>query len=295
MRLGPFVLICLIGSGWGLHFLFTKALGSASVKEALAFLVLYILGTASGLLALGLLGSRAYRPTWGQVRFFAISSSFGYLGPILAELIIAPNVNAGIFALIAGATPVTTVAIAALFGFERVTVVLAGALAAGSASALVLLGPGAEAGGPVFWIALAFVVPLLYGADNVYIERAWPKGLDSLQVAAGEGVVATVICASVALAFGVRADDIAVAADRGGWLLAGLILTSFVSTWLYFHVAHGSGAVFVSFASYIAILAGVLGGVLFFAERPGWPLALAAALLIVALRLLARHRQAHQS
>lgn len=289
---GSLLLLLLLGAGWGLHVVLTKALGAQSLAEALALFVVYVSGTATGLVAVALLRGRFYRPRAGAIRFFAISSSLGYLGPILAELVIAPRIDAGVFALIAGATPVATVAIAAALGLERLGRRLALALCAGTAAAVVLVAPGIGGGGPSGWIAAAFVVPLLYGADNVYIERAWPKGLDTLQVSAGEGIVAAALCALLALAFGVGPAEAAAAAAAGGWLLAALIAISLASVLIYFHLVRTAGAVFVSFASYVAIAAGVAAGILVFGERPGGMLAAAAALLGTALWLLHRDRQA---
>src|SRR5690606_4239834 len=167
-----------LGGLWGLHIVFAKAIGAEDARSALALLVLYVSAAAAGLIAVALLRSRPFRPDLRRVRFFAISSALGYMGPIFFELLIAPRIDASVFALIAGATPLATVGLAVAVGRDRLSPVLAGAIVAGSAAALLLLGPAAFGAGaaPPFWVALAFAVPLLYGAGDVFIEANWPDG-----------------------------------------------------------------------------------------------------------------------
>ncbi len=291
-------LLLLLGGLWGLHVGLAKAIGADGPRQALALLVLYVACSATGLVAMALLRGKAFRPTASMLRYFAISSAMGYLGPIFGELLVAPRIDASVFALVAGATPLATVGIAMAAGRDRLTPLLAAALAAGSASALVLLGPaawqgegGPGSGGPALWVALAFVVPLLYGSGDVYIEARWPRELDLTQVAAGEGVVASCWTVLLAATFGVGPADIATEAARAGWPATGLVATALAATWLYFAVLDRAGAVFVSFASYVTIATGVLAGVIVFGERPGPSLLVAGALTGLALWLLNRDRR----
>ena len=289
---GTILLLVLLGGLWGLHIVFAKAIGAEGPREALAVLVLYIGAASCGLLAVAAFRARACRPTRSMLRFFLLSSALGYLGPLFVELLAAPRIDAGIFGLIAGATPLATVGLAVAFGRDRLSPRLALALGAGTAAALVLLGPAAwgGGGGPLPWVALAFLVPLLYGAGDVFIEANWPTGLDVYQVAAGEGVVATCWAVLLAIAFGVSPADVASAAHDGGWPAAGLVATALAATWLYFALIDRAGAVFVSFGSYVTIGMGVLAGIAVFGERPGLDLAAAAILIAAALWLLGRDR-----
>lgn len=287
------MLLLLLGGLWGLHIAFAKAIGADGPRQALALLVLYVACSATGLVAMALLRGKAFCPTAPMLRYFAISSGLGYLGPIFGELLVAPRIDASVFALVAGATPLATVGIAVAAGRDRLSRTLAAALAAGSLAALVLLGPAAwqGEGGPLPWVALAFAVPLLYGAGDVYIEARWPRELDLTQVAAGEGVVASCWTILLAATFGVGPADVAAEATRAGWPAAGLVATALAATWLYFAVLDRAGAVFVSFASYVTIATGVLAGIAVFGERPGAALVAAGALTALALWLLNRDRR----
>ncbi|HET7409193.1 MAG TPA: hypothetical protein VFJ13_03270, partial [Paracoccaceae bacterium] len=87
---GTLALLVLLGGLWGLHIVFAKAIGAGDARSVLALLVLYVSAAAVGLIAVALLRSRPFRPNLRRVRFFAISSALGYLGPIFFELLIAP-------------------------------------------------------------------------------------------------------------------------------------------------------------------------------------------------------------
>ena len=293
---GPatFALLVLLGALWGLHIVFAKAIGAEDARQALALLVAYLWATAAALVAIALARGRAFRPSAAMLRYFAASSGLAYIGPIFLELLVAPRIDASVFALLAGAVPLATVGIAVAFGQDRLSGTLAAALGAGCAAALALLGPEAlRAGAPgtaLPWLALALLVPLLYGAGDVYIDANWPPALDVSQVAAGEGVLAACWAVFLALLFGVAAADVARSVAAGGWPVAGLIACALGTTWLYFLVIQLAGAVFVSFASYVTIATGVIAGVLLFGERPGTALAAAALLVALALWLLNRDR-----
>lgn len=289
MRRGSdLLLLALLGVGWGLHVVLSKALGAQDAGEAMAYLSVYMAASALGLISMGAVFSRPFRPTLRLLVFFVFSSVLGYLGPILAELVIAPRIEAGLFALIASLTPVLTAAVAAVLGLDRLTGRLAAALAAGSAAAVLTVAPdlgGMRAGGTL-WVALAFVVPAFYALDNVYIQARWPEPLDVFQVSAGEAVVALGLTSGLALTWGVTPQDMARAAGQGGAVLAGLVLAALATVWLFFYLVRHCGAVFVSFAGFVSLGTGVLCGIVFFDERPTPTLAAAAVLTMIALWLL---------
>jgi drug/metabolite transporter (DMT)-like permease len=285
-------LLVLLGGLWGLHIVFAKAIGAEGAREALALLILYISAAAFGFDLITSMRGGAFWPSRRVLRYLVVSSALGYLGPLFFELLVAPRIDASLFALIAGSTPLATVGIATTFGRDRLTPTLATALAAGTAAALVLLGPAAwqGSGGPAAWVALAFLVPLLYGAGDVYIEANWPRELDIVQVATGESFVATLWVVLLGLAMGLGPSDVVEAAQGAGWPAVGIVATALGSTFLYFSLINRAGAVFVSFASYVTIATGVIAGIVAFGERPGAALIAAALLIALALWLLNRDR-----
>lgn len=179
---GTLALLVLLGALWGLHIVFAKAIGAEGPREALARLVAYLWATAAGLVGPALARGRAYRPSAAMLRYFAVSSGLGYMGPIFLELLVAPRIEASVFGLLAGAVPLATVGVAVAFGRDRMSGTLAAALGAGCAAVLVLLGPAAAQAGAsgtsLQWLALALLVPLLYSIGDVCIDVNWPRALD---------------------------------------------------------------------------------------------------------------------
>lgn len=294
---GDLLLLALLGLGWGLHVVLSKALGAQDATEALGFLAVYMLGSATGLIVMALIFSRPFRPDWRQGGFFLVSAFLGYLGPISAELVIAPRIDAGVFALIASLTPIFTVAVAVTVGLDRLSGRLALALAAGMSAAVLMVAPDLSAirQGATAWTLLALVVPIFYGFDNVYVQARWPRGLDVFQVSAAEGLVALALVLTLGWGWGLRAADVHQAAGQGGLVLGGLVLAALATVWLFFYLVRHCGAVFVSFAGFVSLGTGVACGVLFFGERPGPALVAAAVLTVSALWLLRADARAREA
>lgn len=288
MTLRTRLLLALLGAGWGLHIVLTKAIGAEGAREALAFLVLYMLAASAGLVLVCMATSGLRRPRRGHLVFFVIGSCFGYLGPILVELLVAPQLDAALLALIGATSPIITLAIAVPVRAARLTPRVGAALMLGTGAAALILVPSAAlpAAAALGWVLAGFLLPLFYGIDNVYVQVMWPKDLDSFQVAAGEAVVATLISGGIALAWGVGAGDLAAGLAQGGTELALLAVVSVGTVWLYFHLVREAGGVAVSFAGFVSIATGVVLGFLLFDETPGlWTWA-ACALTLAALSVL---------
>lgn len=284
--------LVLLGLGWGLHLVLTRLVGAESGRAAVALLLMYLVGTSLCLCAVARAMGRPLIWRWRYLAYFIGSAALGYVGPVWIELNVAPRIDTSLFALILTLVSVFTVGIAVPLGQARLTARIAGALAAGMAASLLLLGPqlvlpGAE--GRV-WVLLAFAAPLAYAVGNCFVAGLWPEELDTHQVAAGESVVAVGLGLVLALAHGVGPGDLAMLFGQGWGMIGLMVAASVGTTWLYFALSHSHGAVFVSFAGFIALASGIGWGVLFFGERPGVSLWLAAGLILVALWLLRPQR-----
>lgn len=287
-RARSLVLLVALGTGWGLHISLSKGLGAETTAEALAYFVVYMAGAAIGLCAAVLAFSKPFRVTWPIFRFFVIASFFGYLIPLLTEMIVAPKIDAALFTLIAALSPMLTMAIATAIGQERATRKRLFALALGLAAGAILLAPGVALSREAMtvWVLAAFIAPIAYACDNVYIVWAWPKHLNALQVSAAEAVAGLVLAIIAASAYGVGPAAVATAAQTGGVWLPALVIVSVISTLLFFHLLRTDGAVFVSFAGFVSIATGVLAGIVLFGERPSLGLWTSCALIFGAMWML---------
>ncbi len=282
------ILLTLLGIGWGLHIVLSKAIGAEGAREALAYLVLYMCGASAGLIGMGFLISRPKRPTRRHLVFFTVGSIFGYLGPITVELIVAPQLDAALLSLINATSPIITLAIAVPIGAAVLTRRVGLALALGSAAAVLILAPSVAlpSAAALGWVLAGFLLPLFYGIDNVYMQVKWPEDLDSFQVAAGEGAVAALMAFGLAAAWGVRPADVGAALEAGWQPLLALAIVAVGTIWLFFYLVSTAGAVAVSFAGFVTIATGVVFGYLLFDERPDIWVWAACLLTVAALWVL---------
>lgn len=281
-------LLALLGVSWGVHVSLSKALDAQDNKTALAYLTIYMAGTAIGLSALQAAARRPFRFRRAHLRFLVIAAFLGYFAPLLTEIIVAPKIDVSLFALVGALYPAMTLAIAAAIRLERVTLRRFVALTLGLAASVVLLAPDValSSEAATLWVLLAFCAPMAYALDNVYVASAWPSDLDTLQVSAAEAAVGLAMCLVISLFTGVDAGAVSGAMESGGIWLWALIFVSMAGTWLYFELLRTAGAVFVSFGGFISLATGILSGVIFFAERPTLGLWVACALTVASLMLL---------
>jgi drug/metabolite transporter (DMT)-like permease len=104
---------------------------------------------------------------------------------------------ASVLTLVVSSTPLFTVALAIAFRSDTVSLSRVLGIVFGTLSTALILVPAALGitDIPVFWILVAFIVPLSYSADHVYITRAWPQGSDSYQRGCGEALLALAMLA----------------------------------------------------------------------------------------------------
>ena len=97
-------------------------------------------------------------------------------------------------------------------------------------------------------------IPVSYGFYHYYVDVKWPADLRPNELAIGELFCCTTICAVLVL---VKAFDL----DFIGflWVLMVLILGGMaaIEAILYFKIQARKGAIFCSFADYIATITGV--------------------------------------
>lgn len=282
-------LLLVMGASWGLHFALVKMLSGAGIP-ALLLLFPTLLGISVFFAVAIVAKGGLFRPRWPHLRFFVIGGVLGYVAPILVELLVAPNIDAGLLTLIVTTTPLFTIGITAVLGRESVGVrkIVAAGMGAVAAAALLLPDAALPSAGMRAWVVAAFAVPALYAVYNIYVAAAWPSDLDALQVAAGESA-ASALFAVPFFAWSAVGTGLDALFAEPGPLLA-LVLATTVEVWAFFELIRRAGAVYVSFASFAALVGGVSWGTLLFAERPTAWMTLSLLLVTASLLVLGRSR-----
>ncbi len=280
-------LLVVLGVCWGGHVGLSKAVGAQDAQTALAYLGPYMALTAVALSAAALCRRRAPLRR-RHLGYFGLAGCFSYFAPMLAELVAAPRVDAGLFVLIEALAPAMTAALAVAVALERVSARRCGAILLGALAGVALFLPEAAAGSANFsiWALVAFIVPVSYSISNVYVLARWPQEMGVLQVAAGEAVAGFLLSLGVAFAWGVDVPMMARAVEEGGDLILAMAAMAIVTAFLSVYLLRVESAVFVSFGGVVGLATGVLVGVFFFDERPSWGLWVACGLTLASLRLL---------
>ncbi|MEO0620373.1 MAG: DMT family transporter [Pseudomonadota bacterium] len=277
------VYLLIMGVSWGLQLVLLKIAALDGLNEfGILTISLLLLAPIYGVVLLA--RRQAYVPTWRHVWFFLVAGTLGYIVPLVAVVYAASHLPAGLLALIASLTPVVAIVFAASLGMERATRVRIIAVVLGlTAAVIVLLGDLAlPDAGAWIWVPIAFVVPLAYGLDAIYVSARWPAELSSLQVVTGEALVSGLVLLPPYLFSGSWISFGGVWTD-GHWAILAFVAVSLVEAFLFFHLVRTSGAVLVSFGNLVSLVAGIFWGVLIFGERLPVSAWIAGALLSVAL------------
>ncbi|CAN0519756.1 unnamed protein product, partial [Laminaria digitata] len=191
--------------------------------------------------------------------------------------------------LVVSTTPLFVVAIAHFKGTERIGRKRIIGILFGVASAAVIVLPenALPEAEMMKWVAIALILPITYGIYHNYVAISWPSKSDSWQVATGESLAALIMLLPIYIWSG---DFIALndTWGNGEWSILILICLSVIEIYLYFEIVRLAGAVFVSQSSYVAIVTGIIWGVIIFNESLSVWVWLSVGLLFVALYFAAK-------
>src|SRR5690606_6926384 len=121
--------------------------------------------------------------------------------------------------------------------------------------------------------------------------KAWPVGMDTWQVGAGQMTAALLMMLPLYLFFGGSTEPTAELAQSVYWAIVAMVAFAILEVYLYFTIIRMAGAVVVSLSNFVTIAAGVMWGMLIFAEQPGLWDWLCVAVLMLSLAMVVQYRQ----
>ena len=295
----PILLVFVLGTLWGLHFSLIKICSESGLSH-FGILTATSAGVAIAFVLVSALRRERPRLTLKHARFYCLCALFGYVGPILVELVVAKQMAAGILTLIVSTAPIFTLIFASLFKTDAVGPAGVFGMILGIAAITALLLPqfnnanGGTESVALRWLPLTFLVPIAYGFYHNYVAKYWPADSNVWQVATGEMTVALLLIAPL---FVFYAEPII---DDGGlqpvhWAILALVVCAVIEVYLSFEIIRLSSAVTVSLSNFVTIAAGVLWGMLFFGERPTWWDWVCVIVLMFALHLVVKSRERKNS
>ena len=255
-------LLFVLSSLWALHFSLVKLVEADD--SPLTILVSLLAVLCALFFILLLLQNKLFKFTFKKSLFFSVAGMFAYIIPLSVEFIVAPKIEAGILTLIVSAVPVFTLIVIWIFRLLNVTIKLVIGTLSGLAGLLILFYGNNDNTSVSIWAVYALIIPLSYAFDAIFMEKFWPRNLDSTQVAFGETTASLIFVILLSIFYGNKYyDHFQWFTISSFWILA---FVTFIEVWLFFYILNKVGAVFVNLSSYLVMPAGFLWGFLIFGE-----------------------------
>lgn len=277
-----FFLLILMGTTWGLHFVLIKQVSNQGVPNHL-ILFPTLMGVSLVFLILLLFNkikSRLSREVW---IFLIFCSLLGYALPIWLEITVASYIDSTLLTLITTSTPIFCILFAYLFRLTTISAWHLLCVSLGILATLLLLLPDSaipESSSPM-WLTAAIGVPCSYAFYNLYVAKAWPKGLNMYTMAAIESVLAALFVLPLFLRSGAQYGYSTMLNHTP--LLITLVVVTAIEVWAFFELVRRTGAIYVSFATFVALLSGVIWSFLLLDETITRYMTLSMSFIVLAL------------
>ena len=256
-------LLFVLSSLWALHFSLVKLVEADDSPLTILVSLLAVLCILFFILLF--FQKKLFKFTFKKSLFFSVAGMFAYVIPLSVEFVVAPKIEAGILTLIISVVPVFTLIVIWIFRLLNITTKLVIGTLSGLVGLVILLyGNNYNNTSASIWTVYALIIPLSYAFDAIFMEKFWPRNLDSTQVAFGESIASLIFVILLSIFYGNELYDyyqwITVPSF---WILA---FVTFIEVWLFFYILNKVGAVFVNLSSYLVMPAGFLWGFLIFGE-----------------------------
>ena len=281
------LLLFFLSSIWALHFSLVKIVEAD--KDPLSILIPLLLILCILFYVVLILKKELFKITIRKCIFFSIAGIFAYIVPLSVEFIVAPKIEAGILTLIVSIVPVFTLLIIWLFRLLNVTTKLViGTLFGLIGISILLFGNNYNNVSVNIWAICALIIPLSYAFDAIFMEKFWPKNLNTKQVAFGECVASLIFVILLSFFFGNELYH------YYQWFVVPsfwvLTIVTFIEVWLFFYILSNSGAVFVNLGSYLVMPAGFVWGYIFFGETFTFIKLISTLFIVISIFLLGNQK-----
>ena len=281
------LLLFFLSSIWALHFSLVKIVEADNNPLSILIPLLFILCILFYVLLI--FKKELFKITIRKCIFFSIAGIFAYIVPLSVEFIVAPKIEAGILTLIVSIVPVFTLLIIWLFRLLNVTTKLViGTLFGLIGISILLFGNNYNNVSVNIWAICALIIPLSYAFDAIFMEKFWPKNLNTKQVAFGECVASLIFVVLLSFFFGNELQH------YYQWLVVPsfwvLTIVTFIEVWLFFYILSNSGAVFVNLGSYLVMPAGFVWGYIFFGETFTFIKFISTLFIVISIFLLGNQK-----
>lgn len=290
-RLAPYLLLLVLGAGWGLTQPMTKIAVSTGYRPFGLIVWQLVIGA---LLLGGLMIGTGRRPPqslrgWGMC---VVISLVGSVIPNTASYLAAQHLPSGILSIMLSMVPMLAFPLALTMGNDRFAPLRLLGLVFGLGGVALIALPGSSLPQPgmAAWLPVALIGPAFYAVEANIVAKWGTGGNDPIQLLFGASLVGLVFAVPMALASGQWIDP------RPPWgapahalMIAATVSPLVYATYVW--LIGKAGSVFAAQVSYLVTGTGVLWAMAILGERySGW--VWAALVLMLAGLALVRPREA---
>lgn len=282
-----YALLFALGIAWSLRITAIKLIGENGLAPQVTF-QLGMFGIALFMTTALLVRGERLPIGGGITGFYLIGGLFGLIVPFLTETVVAPHLSVFVFVVIITTVPVWTLIFVALTGSEAISKRQSAGILVGFFAAVLIAtdNHAIDLEGSAIWIAAAFLVPICYAGNTVFVASRWPAGVSAVQVASGQALVASFAIAVVSPFTGLWSSVPITLPESAN--LALIVALEGAGLFIYLALARREGATFVAQANYVSMAFAAVLGLVIFGDTIG-PIALAAAVVLAfALRISRR-------
>jgi len=261
----PVALLLITGSLLGLTFPLGKLAAAAGISPFIwTFLIAF---GAGSLLFLALKLQRGRLRISGRyLRYYFIAGTVSYVVPNLIVFFVILKLGAGFTSITFTLSPVFTLLLSFLLRMRSLNGLGVAGICVGFVGGLIVALTRGEVGhtAHIYWVILAFGIPLSLAIGNIYRTYDWPPDAEPIELAAGSNLAAAIMLVPLCLVF------------VGGFPVETLLRVPDIATiqfvsaavMLYFHfrLQIAGGPVYLSQISYVGAAVGLFAGVLFLGE-----------------------------
>lgn len=275
------MLLLILGVSWGLSFTVIKKLTAFPVAELISVALSTIIAATILLIVYGPKSKAKNIFRKDCLIFASVCGLSSFLVPLILEFYVLESVNAMLASVIVSSAPIFAILLFSFKGRTLPNKLTLAAIALGLLACVTAVrsqGDFSAAGLTLTTLALLIMIPASYGFYHFYVETKWPDNLGAKELALAELICCSAVCFALLPFQSFEAKQL-----ETDWALLCLLLGGMVAleAVLYFIIQERKGAVFCSFADYIATIAGVLSGAFILGENATlliWP---AVALVLI--------------
>ena len=284
----PFVLLFVLGLCFGASYTLNR-LATTNGVPVIPYVFWQSAGAALILIVIAAGLRQLPAVTGAHLRIYLVMALLNVVIPYMVLSYVAPKLPVGLLPIGLALVPGVIYLLALALRLERFGWLRFGGIGLGLIGVLVILLPKASLPEPGMagWMILSLVATLSFSLRAVLVPLMRPPATSSLSLACGLIIVATIIMFVIMAASGqwwAFAGNFGI----GHWAVVGIMINNALLLVLIFEIIRMAGPVFFGGVNYIAMLVGVVLGIIVFDEQNSLWVWLAIALVLAGVYLVNR-------